>query len=69
MLILQSLDCENSVVIDNGEEVSGSLQLSRECLFTEDVHPQVSKWYVVLNGQLKLLRESDSEKLYHVGDL
>ena len=30
---------------------------------------QVNKWYVVLNGQLKLVRESDSEKFYHVGDL
>ena len=30
---------------------------------------QVNKWYVVLNGQLKLVRESDSEKSYHVGDL
>lgn len=29
---------------------------------------EVSKWYVVLNGQLKLVRESDTEKLYHVGD-
>lgn len=29
---------------------------------------QVSKWYVVLNGQLKLVRESESEKFYHVGD-
>ena len=29
---------------------------------------QVNKWYVVLNGQLKLTRESDTDKFYHVGD-
>ena len=29
---------------------------------------QVSRWYVVLNGQLRLVRESDTEKLYHVGE-
>ena len=30
--------------------------------------PQVKNWYVVLNGQLKLLCDSDEDKTYYVGD-
>lgn len=29
---------------------------------------QVKNWYVVLNGQMKLQRDSEGDKLYHVGD-
>lgn len=29
---------------------------------------EIDKWYVVLNGQLKLLREAEHDKIYHVGD-
>ena len=29
---------------------------------------QVKNWYVVLNGQMKLQRDSDGDKIYHVGD-
>ena len=29
---------------------------------------QVSKWYVVLNGQLKLIREREGDRILQVGD-
>ncbi|XP_064404349.1 rap guanine nucleotide exchange factor 6-like isoform X2 [Halichondria panicea] len=29
---------------------------------------EVDKWYVVLNGQLRLVRDSDTDRTYHVGD-
>ena len=29
---------------------------------------QVDKWYVVLNGQFKVVREGEEDKLYTVGD-
>lgn len=29
---------------------------------------QVKNWYVVLNGQMKLQRDSEGDKVFHVGD-
>ncbi len=29
---------------------------------------QVDKWFVVLHGQLRMIRDSDSEKYYHIGE-
>lgn len=29
---------------------------------------QVDKWYVVLNGQFKLVREDEEDKIYSIGD-
>lgn len=31
-------------------------------------HAEVSNWYVVLNGQVRLLRDTEPEKTYHVGE-
>ena len=29
---------------------------------------EVDKWYMILNGQLKLLRDTEPEKIYHIGE-
>ena len=29
---------------------------------------QVAKWYVVLNGQLRLIREREGDRIFQVGD-
>ena len=31
-------------------------------------YPQVNKWFVVLHGQVRQIRDSETDKIFHIGE-